>query len=63
MAATAALAFAVALGAAGLALGGRRRLAGTDRFLAGLAGLVALSFAFALLLQIAASLLLNPCAR
>ena len=65
-AATAALALAVALGAAGLSLGGLsfgRQLAGTGRFLAGLAGLVALTLGFALLLQTAAALMLDPCAR
>ena len=62
-AAIAALALAVAVAAAGLSFGGRRRLAGTGRFIAGLAGLLALCLAFALLLQTAAALLLDPCAR
>lgn len=62
-AATAGLALALALASAAVSLAGRRRLAGTDRFLAGLAGLLALAFALALLFQTAAAILIDPCAR
>ena len=62
-AATAGLALVLALASAAVSLAGRRRLAGTERFLAGLAGLLALSFALALLFQTAAAILLDPCAR
>ena len=62
-AAIAGLALVLALAAAAVSLTGGRRLAGTDRFLAGLAGLVALTFALALFFQAAAAILLDPCAR
>jgi hypothetical protein len=60
---TALLAAAIALLAAALSLAGRRQLAGTYRFVASLAGLVALVFGFALLLQSAATVILDPCLR
>lgn len=60
---TAALALALALAAAAASLARRNHVAGTGCFLANLGGLVALTFAFALMLQMAATLMLDPCAR
>jgi hypothetical protein len=60
---TAMLTAGLALLAAAVSLAGRTRLAGTYRFVACLGGLMALVFGFALLLQSAATVILDPCLR
>ena len=60
---TATLSCALAIAAGAISMAGRSRLAATQRFLAGLGGLLGLAFAFALLLQAVASSMLDPCAR